>query len=129
MQTNSKGEEESLMGVAITSVSFGLWCCPLKNVNKDSTVTPEKFYEKRKKKEEAKQKALEAQKRIEQPFIEPPPRQDNPVQYQPPQTNYYQPMSNPSGGGNMPQERNFQPPINQQNPPSYYGNGMGYPNQ
>ena len=43
IQCNSNGEEETLIGVNINPLYFGLWACPLKYVNKDPKITPEKF--------------------------------------------------------------------------------------
>ena len=78
----NKDNEEDLYGLAISSVSLGLFCCNLKNVNKDSSITPEKFLAMRKKAEEklrAEQEKLERQqpRRVDQPFAQEHYRQDN----------------------------------------------------
>lgn len=69
IQSNSKNEEENLIGVAITNVSFGLWCCPLKTVNKDPSISPEKFYQMRKQLEAAKKPVTQSQD-MDQPFAD-----------------------------------------------------------
>jgi len=48
VQVSPKTEEENLLGAAITNTAFGLWCCPLRKVNKDPMITPEKFMQMRK---------------------------------------------------------------------------------
>lgn len=110
---NSKNEEENLIGVAITNVSFGLWCCPLKTVNKDPNISPEKFYQMRKQLE-AKMKPVTQSQDMDQPFadIERPSSKSKPVSdpsvskegfAQQPQVNPIQPQrtSYPSSSNNV----------------------------
>jgi len=74
VQVSSKNEEESLLGIAITNVSFGLWACPLKTVNKDPLISPEKFLQMRKA-AEAKMKPMTPNpQKMDQPFLEEKPQ-------------------------------------------------------
>jgi len=71
VQVSPRTEEENLLGTAVTSSSFGLWCCPLRRVNRDPMVTPEKFMQMRKqaaaKREQEQKHAIE----IEKPLVPP----------------------------------------------------------
>jgi katanin p80 WD40 repeat-containing subunit B1 len=70
VQVSPRTDEENLLGTAITSSSFGLWCCPLRRVNRDPMITPEKFMQMRKqaaaKREQEQKHAIEIEKPINQ---------------------------------------------------------------
>ena len=107
IEVNSKNEEETLLGLAITSVSFGLWCCQLKNVNRDPSITPEKFMKIRKE-AEAKLKAAEPRQ----------PRRNDQIEIEKPQI----PNKQFSQEANYRQEGYSNPMINYQNQPNNFPN-------
>ena len=43
IQKDCYNEEQNLIGMGVTTTSFGLWCCPLKTVNRDPNISCEKF--------------------------------------------------------------------------------------
>jgi len=75
VQVNHKTEEENLLGLAITNVSFGLWCCPLKAVNKDPAMTPEKFLAIRKAAEAKMKPQTPNPQKMDQPFLDDKPQE------------------------------------------------------
>jgi len=79
VQVNHKTEEENLLGLAISNVSFGLWCCPLKSVNKDPLVTPEKFLAIRKAAEAKMKPQTPNPQKMDQPFLDDKPEKKKPT--------------------------------------------------
>ena len=103
---NSQGEEEYLLGLGISAVSFGLWRCPLKAVNRDSNITPEKFRQMLKQAEAKLKPSTPQSMSLDQPFNEP----DRPLSKQKSlQDPSMRPKSNPSYTPN-PSQRNEKPP-------------------